>query len=90
MELYIKRNLALITLPTSIITLSLGISEVNAIFPFDEFMTPKTDESENQSSEDPFKSGLPGEHGLPGEDWLPGEHDESSDDDVDSYIDSKS
>jgi hypothetical protein len=83
MELYIKKNLALITLVISVITLGLGISHVSAIFPFDEFMTPKTDESENQSSEDPFKSQLPGEDGLLGE------HGESTDDDSDSYIDSR-
>ena len=75
MELCIK-SVALMTLVISVITLSLGISDVNAIFPFDEFMTPKTDVAENQSSEDPFKSQLSGEHGFSGE------HGESLDDDV--------
>ncbi len=74
MELYIKRNLALITLAISVIMSSLAISHASGTFPFDEFITSKTDESKNQSSGDPFKSELPGEHGLPEE------HDESTDD----------
>ncbi|HVE37956.1 MAG TPA: hypothetical protein VNA18_07175 [Nitrososphaeraceae archaeon] len=72
----LKRNLALITLAVSVITLSLGLSPVSAIFPFDDFMTPITNDPESQSPEDPFKSKLPGEHGLPEE------HGESPDDDV--------
>jgi hypothetical protein len=65
-----------------LVTPNIGISDVTAIFPFDEFITPKTDESKNQSSEDPFKSELPGEHGLPAE------HGESSDEqDTDSPFD---
>ena len=35
------------------------------IFPFDQFITPKMDESKNKSPEYPFKSELPGEHELP-------------------------
>lgn len=81
MALYVKRNLALIALAISVITSSLGISHASAIFPFDEFMTPKTDESKNQSSEDPFKSELPGEHGLPEE---YGESTDNFDSDIDS------
>ena len=70
------RKLALITLAISVITLSIGISPVSAIFPFDDFMTPNTNDPESQSTEDPFRSKIPGEHGLPGE------HGESPDDDV--------
>ena len=62
----------------SVITLSLEISQINAIFPFDEFMTSDTNDSVYQSPEDPFASDLPGEHG------------ESPDEDLDSYFESKS
>lgn len=84
MELNIKTNLGLIIFAASLVTPYIGISDVNAIFPFDEFMTPKTDEPKNQSSENPFKNGLSGS----GEHGLSGEHGESSDEqDTDSPFD---
>lgn len=82
MELHNKTNLGLIIFAASLVTPHIGISGANAIFPFDEFTTAKTDESKNQSSEDPFTNGISGEHGLPGE------HGESSDEqDTDSPFD---
>jgi len=63
MELGIKTKLGLIIFAISLPTLGLGISDVSAIFPFDEFMTPTTNETVNQSSRDPFTDELTGEHG---------------------------
>lgn len=66
-DIYNRIRLGLIVFAISALTLHVWISDVNAIFPFDQFMTPKMDESKNKSPEDPFKSELPGEHELPDE-----------------------
>ena len=61
MRLDHKMKFVLVMLGVSVTT-GLGISEVNAIFPFDQFMTTRINETTNQSSQDPF-SNLSGEHG---------------------------
>lgn len=48
----------------SLLTLHVGISDVNAISPFDQFIPPKPNETSNQSSQDHFEKDLPGEHGY--------------------------
>jgi hypothetical protein len=62
MELHNKTNLGLIIFAASLVTPYIGISDVNAIFPFDQFISPETNKTVNQSSQDPFTN-LPGEHG---------------------------
>lgn len=56
-------KLALMILAINVITINLVISTGDAIWPFDQFMTPSTNYTSNQTSQDPFKSELPGEHG---------------------------
>lgn len=63
MELYIKTKLPFIVLALSVITVGFGISDVNAFWPFDTFITPTANETENRSSQDPFTNKLAGEHG---------------------------
>jgi len=43
-------KLALIILSASVLTIDVGISAVNAIWPFDQLMSPTTNQTTNQSS----------------------------------------
>lgn len=62
MKLDNKTKLGLIIFAISLLTLHTGISDVNAIFPFDQFIPHETNETVNQFSKDPFTN-LLGEHG---------------------------
>ena len=56
-------KLALAISVITVITIDLGVSTGNAIWPFDQFMTPTTNETENLSSQDPSTNESLGEDG---------------------------